>query len=121
MPQKISRSLRILGMGKILSHRIFQLYGKPCHPSIYKESFRPLIFLLTSFFQDYQDLLEKEEFRDTEDPDEDPTCYDTIHNGRDVSICLCTGDKCNAADGLNNGLGYIVVLGLIASAVNNWQ
>ena len=61
-------------------------------------------------------MLEKEDFRDTEYPDEDPTCYDSVHNGRDVSVCLCTGDKCNAAPG-GTPVSLSLVLGLTYYAV----
>ena len=47
--------------------------------------------------EDYKDLQEKEEMKETELPDEDPACHDTVHNGREVRLCYCTGDKCNAA------------------------
>ena len=36
------------------------------------------------FLQDYKDLQEKEEQKETEFPDEDPACYDQVHNGREV-------------------------------------
>ena len=51
--------------------------------------------------QDYKDLQEKEDMKETELPDEDPACHDTVHNGREVRVCICTGDKCNAASPTN--------------------
>eukprot|EP00093_Oithona_nana_P010150 10150.XXX_209751_210164_1 [CDS] Oithona nana genome sequencing. len=51
--------------------------------------------------EDYKDLQEKEDMKETELPDEDPACHDTVHNGREVRVCICTGDKCNAASSTN--------------------
>ena len=48
--------------------------------------------------QDYKDLQEKEELKETEFPMVDPACYDTVHNGREVKVCICTGDKCNGGE-----------------------
>ena len=32
----------------------------------------------------------------------DSECYDTVDQGRDVTICECTTDLCNAADSFYN-------------------
>jgi len=43
-------------------------------------------------------LLEKEDRKAAEEHlEHDPACYETVHNGRDVNICICSGDKCNNA------------------------
>jgi hypothetical protein len=44
--------------------------------------------------------------------DTDPACYETVHNGRDVHVCICSGDKCNGASGLDTGRGLFGLLGL---------
>ena len=52
-------------------------------------------FLL--FSQEYTSLQEKEELKETEYPSEDPACYETVHNGREVKKCICTHDLCNGS------------------------
>lgn len=53
------------------------------------------------FLQDYKDLLEKEDLKERDAVDGvDPACYETVHNGREVRVCICTGDKCNASSRL---------------------
>ena len=52
-------------------------------------------------FQEYNDLLEKEERKVTSgysNDERDTECYDYVHNGRDVVVCECTTDMCNSAD-----------------------
>ena len=47
--------------------------------------------------EDYDALVDQEQFRETNHTDEDPTCYDTTDNGRKVRVCICTTDKCNSS------------------------
>lgn len=68
-------------------------------------------------FQDYKDLQEKEDLKETEEPDEDPACYDTVHNGREVRVCICTGDMCNHSSALARPPWAAVFLLLIVSNV----
>jgi len=47
--------------------------------------------------EEYTSLQEKEELKETEYPSEDPACYETVHNGREVKKCICTHDLCNGS------------------------
>jgi len=60
--------------------------------------------------EDYKFLQEQEELKETEFPSEDPACYDTVHNGREVTVCRCTGDKCNGSTKLTSSTSTIVAL-----------
>lgn len=52
--------------------------------------------------EDYNDLLEKEDRKASDEHfDHDPACYETVHNGRDVHVCICSGDKCNSASAVS--------------------
>ena len=51
---------------------------------ITREWFSSYSLTSAGFLQDYKDLQEKEEQKETEFPDEDPACYDQVHNGREV-------------------------------------
>ena len=52
---------------------------------------------LFTYCQEYTSLQEKEELKETEYPSEDPACYETVHNGREVKKCICTHDLCNGS------------------------
>ena len=42
-------------------------------------------------------MLDQEALKEADEPDEDPACHDDVHHGRAVTICICTGDKCNSS------------------------
>merc|ERR1712203_163869 len=39
--------------------------------------------------EDYDALVDQEQFRKNNHTEEDPTCYDTTDNGRQVRVCIC--------------------------------
>merc|ERR1712025_784660 len=63
--------------------------------------------------EDYKDLLEKEDLKETEMPGEDPACYEDVHNGREVRVCICTGDKCNLSSSLLQSSTWILTIVLL--------
>lgn len=64
---------------------------------------------------DYYDLLDKEEQKILENLDTDPACYQDVHNGRDVKVCICSGDKCNSASFATPTTLYVAVAFVTAS------
>ena len=56
--------------------------------------------------------------------DGDPACHETVHNGRDVHVCICSGDKCNGAD-TNDvvGVGRLTTLlaAILVAGILRWS
>lgn len=67
----------------------------------------------------FDDLLEKEAAKERlrvsgEGVDVDTACYDSVHNGRPVSICHCSTDQCNGAKSLKGTFGGMALAVFIA-------
>ena len=67
-------------------------------------------------------MQEKEDLKEIDNSwDEDPTCYDTTHNGREVRVCICTSDKCNSSPKLNLVKNYLLMTLTVAALVFAYQ
>merc|ERR1711935_422934 len=60
--------------------------------------------------EDYNNLVDQEHFAENNSVDDDPTCWDTIHNGRKVRVCICTSDKCNSSHKLTKNHWLMMTL-----------
>jgi hypothetical protein len=60
--------------------------------------------------EEYTSLREKEELKETEYPSEDPACYETVHNGREVKKCICTHDLCNGSTSTSTSFNLAVMI-----------
>ena len=70
---------------------------------------------LFTYCQEYTSLQEKEELKETEYPSEDPACYETVHNGREVKKCICTNDLCNGSTSTTSFNAAVMIFTLVSS------